>query len=358
MKLFNLDLHATVIKDLMDIFEGLGHSVDHWSISSHSWVHGWEKKEVDVVNQYTWKHLNETMCRRFYQRYRDTLCMYDAFVVTHTPAFALLYRDFNKPIIVVASTRYEAPFTMSKRKWEWLNNGLSELSSQHLLCRVANNKYDQQYCEKFTNISWTHIPSYCDHASTPWRPVGRRFLVDSKHALLPLRNVNTVLKKALGRFKWADMSTYAGVIVIPYNVSVMTVFEYYTACIPLFFPSKEFCMELYTRFPHLGIFSEISWMQIAGIQGPTALPISPNDPNNYQKADVVAQWINNCDWFDATWMPHITYFNSFPDLEAKLRTADLEDISKKMYTHNIIRKQKIAQLWSQQLNNLMAQNGR
>lgn len=354
MKFFNLDLHASVIKDLTDIFERIGHNVNHWSISSHAWVHGEATRDVEVVNQYTWRHLNEHMCERFYQRYRELLSEYDGFIVTHTPAFALLYQRFNKPVIVVASTRYEAPFSLSKRNWEWLNSSLRELSERKLICRVANNKYDQQYCELFTGLSWRHIPSLCHYFGEKWNPVTGTFLVDSKIFPARLRSVNFVFKKSLGRFSWSDLIKYAGIIVIPYNVSVMSVFEYYQAAIPLFFPSKEFCMELYSNFSGEGVLSELSWLQVYGVNGGSVLYTGPNDPNDYGNRSVMEQWINYSDWYDSEWMPHITYFNSFSELEEQIRSADLQSISDKMRRHNVTRKIKIETLWSQQLNTLIS----
>jgi len=353
MKLCNLDLHATVIKDLADIFEGIGHEVDNWSISSHRWVHGWPMKDVDVVNQFTWRHLNENMCRRFYERYKDELSSYDAFIVTHTPAFALLYTAFNKPVVAVASTRYEAPFSVSKRHWEWLNRSLCDLTARQLLTRAANNKYDQQYCNLFTGLSWTHIPSYCGHINVRWNPELSSFLIDSRMLSIRLTNVSLIHKKSLGRFKWTDLVKYAGIIVIPYNVSVMSVFEYYTACIPLFFPSKQFCMELYENFSDLGVMSDLSWLQIWGVDGGSVLPVNQNDPNDYKKLEVVEHWIDYADWYDSEWMPYITYFDSFKDLEEKINAADLQGISQKMRLHNEIRKQKIEMLWNNELNALM-----
>ncbi|WP_316838059.1 hypothetical protein [Pedobacter nutrimenti] len=353
MKLFNLDLHATVIKDLIDLFEGIGHQVDHWSISSHSWIHGWAMKDVDVVNQFTWQHLNEEMCRRFYERYKDELSSYDAFIVTHTPSFALLYTEFNKPIITVASTRYEAPFSGSKRHWEWLNSSLHDLSRRQLIARVANNKYDQHYCQLFTGLSWTHIPSYCGHMNVHWNPESPSFLVDSRILSVRLKNVSVIHKKSLGRFEWTDLVKYAGIIVIPYNASVMSVFEYYTACIPLFFPSRKFCMELYENFSDLGVLSDLSWSQISGVDGGSVLRVEHNDPNNYKNLEVVEHWLGYADWYDTEWMPYITHFDSFADLEEKINSTDLEGISEKMRLHNEIRKQKIEMLWDKELNILM-----
>ncbi len=353
MRLFNLDLHATVIRDIADLFSEMGHTVEHWSISSHSWVHGWPVKDVDVVNQYTWRHLNESMCDRFYQRYRDELGGYDGFIVTHTPSFALLYAAFNKPVIVVASTRYEAPFSLSSRRWQWLNGSLQALSERRLICRVANNRYDQRYCELFTGLPWTHVPSYCGHVNTRWNPEFPSFLLDSRMITVRLRSRSLVHKKSLGVFKWTDLAKYAGIIVIPYNISVMSVFEYYSACIPLFFPSERFCMELYAQCSGYGVLSELSWLQVQDVKNQAPGTVD-NDPNNYTAQDVVADWIGYSDWYDREWMPHITYFDSFADLEEKLGSVDLKAISGKMEAHNTIRKRKIEILWKQQLKTLMS----
>lgn len=354
MRLFNLDLHATVIKDIMDLFTEMGHTVDHWSISSHSWVHGRAVEDVDVVNQYTWRHLNESMCERFYHRYRDELSEYDGFVVTHTPSFALLYAAFNKPVIVVASTRYEAPFSVSRRRWEWLNSGLHALSARQLIGRVANNRYDQRYCELHTGLSWAHVPSYCGHVNVRWSPGYPSFLLDSKMPPVRLRNYSLVHKKSLGTFKWTDLMKYAGIVVIPYNASVMSVFEYYTACIPLFFPTGKFCMELYRHFPDFGVLSELSWLQVWNVGERAVLSTGEHDANRYMEPGIVEDWIRYSDWYDDEWMPHITYFDSFADLEGKLGSVDLKAISEKMHVHNIIRKQKIEALWKQQLKTLMS----
>lgn len=356
MKLFNLDLHVSVIKDLMDIFGAMGHQVDHWSISSHSWVHGWETATVDVVNQYTWRHLNGHMCKRFYERYKSELEQYDAFIVTHTPAFSLLYQEFNKPVITVASTRYEAPFTLSARHWEWLNRSIQQKSVQKMMQRVANNKYDQLYCERYTGLRWKHIPSYCGHVSERWAPELPAFLLDSRELTFRLRQARLVHKSTLGRYQWSDLVRYAGIVVIPYNVSVMSVFEYYTACIPLFFPSKKFCLELYRQYAGLGVLSEVSWLQVQETSAPPAIHGGDADPNLTGQVGVLEHWINFCDWYDEGWMPHITFFESFSDLDEQLRSADLAGISENMRRHNIVRKQKIEALWTEQLSDINKSN--
>ncbi len=353
MKLFNLDLHATVIKDLIDLFDGFGHSVDNWSISSHSWVHGWPIKDVEIVNQHTWYHLNEEMCNLFFERYEEELSVYDGFIVTHTPAFALLYKRFNKPIIIVASTRYEVPFSLDKKHWTWLNESFNDLSTRGLITRVANNKYDQKYCQLFTKFSWVHIPSYCGHMDVIWSGESSSFLLDCRGEI-QLKSVNLTRKKSIGRYEWSDLVKYSGIIVFPYNVSIMSVFEYYTACIPLFFPSIKFCMELYENSSSLGVLSEISWQQIFGVEGGSILEVGHNDPNDYRNLDVVEHWLSYADWYDSEWMPYITFFDSFDDLEEKINSTDLKVVSENMRQFNKVRKQKIELLWTKELNVLIS----
>ena len=116
LRFFNLDLHISVIADVRYIFEQQGHEVVDWSISGHTWVFGRERTVVDIVNQDTWANLSPEMCNQFYDRYKDFLNQFDGFIVTHSPAFALLYEKCNKPIIIVNSTRYEQPFTQSPEK--------------------------------------------------------------------------------------------------------------------------------------------------------------------------------------------------------------------------------------------------
>lgn len=65
MKIFNLDCHVSVIADLKQIFENLGHEVTSWSISGHNWIFNREKSKVDIINENTWMNLDDDVCERF-----------------------------------------------------------------------------------------------------------------------------------------------------------------------------------------------------------------------------------------------------------------------------------------------------
>ena len=85
MKFFNLDLHISVIADIKHIFKELGHEVDNWSISGHSWVMGKKQADVKYVNQNTWRGINKNLANQFYEHYKDELSKYDGFIVTRNP---------------------------------------------------------------------------------------------------------------------------------------------------------------------------------------------------------------------------------------------------------------------------------
>ena len=73
MKFFNLDLHISVIADIKKIFNDLGHQVDNWSISGHSHIMGRPIDKVDIINQHTWRNIDQKLVDQFYHRYKDVL---------------------------------------------------------------------------------------------------------------------------------------------------------------------------------------------------------------------------------------------------------------------------------------------
>jgi hypothetical protein len=165
MKFFNIDMHISVIEDIKHIFKELGHSVDSCNLSGHNWVFSRSPGTNDVINVNNWRTLNEDVCQKFYDRYKEELSSYDGFICAYPPAFSLLFRRFEKPIIVIAATRYDYPMIDNK---EYLNSLLNEMYKTGQLIPVSNNKYDKMYCEKYLNFEWTHIPSLCEYTNSKY----------------------------------------------------------------------------------------------------------------------------------------------------------------------------------------------
>lgn len=350
MKIFNLDCHISVIADLKQIFENLGNEVTSWSVSGHNWVFDREPHEVDIVNSSTWMSLDSDMCDRFYERYKDELEGYDAFLCTYPPSFSLLYEKFQKPIILQIPIRYEVPFHNNKQKWKQFNEYLRKSIDSGMIIPVANSEYDKKYFEFFVERECDLIPNICEYTDTKWNPTIDKFLYYSR---LPLRLPDFIVDKStLGKYKWSDISQYNGIIMMPYTCSTMSIFEYYTSNIPLFVPTKRFMVELYSNYNHL-VLSELTWNKTFNLPESSIIDCDRNmDPNSYNNIDIMSKWIEYSDFYNENWMPHITYFDSFEDLQSKLMTTNLIEISGLMSEFNKIRKEKIYNLWDKKIKSI------
>lgn len=343
MKFFNLDLHISVIGDIQHFLELLGHQVTSWNLSGHGWVMGKERDKVAYVNHKTWRGLNADLCSKFYEHYRDTLAEFDAFICTYPPCFSLLYERFNKPIIAVCATRYEAPFCNRPQEWAGFNDFLRRQIDQGTLLPLANNKYDATYCRYFTNREWRVIPSYCAYTQAAYTGKRRQFLYASRYKPdLGIRNLVDqqahfhFRKKYLRKgYRWQELADFKGIVHIPYNASVMSIFEQYAANIPLFFPSYPFLKQLREQFYTQGVLSELSFNQVWGYPPCSAIACDPaTDPNRYDNNEVMMEWVKNADFYDAENMPYLQYFESFAHLEQLLNTVDLGQISSQMRAFN------------------------
>jgi len=329
MKFFNLDLHISVIEDIKTILEKQGHQVVSKSISGHNWVFNREPAQVDVVNQETWKNLDQKMADEFYERYKDELSEYDGFIVTYPPTFAILFEKFDKPIIAVAATRYEAPCSQSEERWNWVNRKLIEMIDRGQLIAVANNKYDKHYCEYFLQRDWKHIPSICEYTGAKYTGTREQSIVSGRTSL----NAPDVLHiTQIGRHSWQDLYSYKSIIHIPYNASLMSIFEQYTANVPLIFPTKGLAIQL------------PSFMREAFFPGTM---LSNKEFEYFASHDR----LDLADFYDEEWMPHLLYFNNFEKLESIL-SSDLSDTSEKMKKFNVERIGKIEKLWEETIGSI------
>lgn len=348
MRFFNLDCHISVIQDLKYIFHSIGHTIDSWSLSGHTWVLNQQQSRPDIINSDTWRSLDDKMISQFNDRYRDTLSKYDGFVCTYPPSFAQIFLEYNKPIIIQIPIRYEVPYSGDPLKWNTLNKRLLQGMASGQIIMTANSIYDQKYFAAFNSVTPIHIPSLCEYTGYKYSPTKDQYLFFSR---LGLNIPNLVNTNSLGRYKWSDLSAYKGVVVIPYNSSQMSIFEYYTACMPMFCPSHDFLGDL--MYDHRDqVMSELSWNKIFNLPSASSISTFTSDPNNYHNLDIMHDWAAYSDIYDEQNMPHIVYFSSFKDLEIKLNTINLQAISGLMKLFNKARKDKIIKSWKSILDHL------
>lgn len=352
MRFFNIDQHASVIADVGRIFSSLGHTVDDWSLSGHHWVLGKEKHEIPVLAGHG---PDPEVADAFYETYREKLAGYDGFICCYPASYAMLYRRWDKPTIVVNCVRYEIPYSGSPEGWARWNGFIRRRIGERKLWWVCNNKGDAWYVNYFTGIDPVWIPSLCEYVAEKWTGTKDRFLLYGRPVgTLPdvspdlyVHSDSPVLKGSDWRFSWKDVYAYRGIIHLPYQNGTMSIFEHYTANAPMFFPSKAFLYELFDS-SSIGVLADLSFLPAAGLPEPT----QPGNPNNLSDPTVVRRWIDSCDFYDRSNMPHVQLFDSFPDLERQLRSVDSAAVSREMARYNEIRRELVHRRWQRVLHEI------
>lgn len=316
LRVFNLDLHISVIADLAC---GLGDNarVTSWSISGHNSITRrlfTAPDPVNVVNADTWRGLDANLVDQFQDRYGKFLRTFDGFMSCYTPAFCELYRGLNRPTLVMAATRYEAPYTDRHDDWLRLDSYLRSGVSDGSILLAANNQGDRDYIKLRTGIAVPVVPSLCDYTGMKWKPrAGNRVVFCRSTSLVDelYRSSNGAwqsARKALGAsYRWDDIARLQEVFVVPYNISTMTLFELATAGIPVSVPSPSLLMEWYGH--EEGVLSELTFNQILGV--PTDRPGTPCDP----EWDGYARWwLDRADFYDSVLMPNVRLVDSLSEL--------------------------------------------
>lgn len=312
-KFLNIDFHISVIADVMDI---IGDRVDivNMSMSGHNWVMGKETANLEIINARTWKGISQEMIDRFVKEYDEMLSSFDGFIVTHTPVLALIYKKYDKPVIIVNSCRYEQPFCWTKdnTKFEWLNSSLNEM--KHNLFIVSNNKADQEHLKKHTGLDSVHIPSLCLYTNEKYSG-----------------SVDTIVRQDQLRsgYTWHGLYSSKAILHVPYEISTMSIFEQYSANVPMLFPSKKLLKKLIRDGYH----------RMNSVYGP------------YETQDI-EWWIDRADFYDQENMPHIIYFDNEDDMNEKIQTVDFNQVSNQMESFNRMREQAVKDKWETLLQSM------
>lgn len=353
MRFFSFNHHPSVAKDIKSIFEQLGHEVVVADTVNFIDSNG---KEVNsqIFNFGEWLlYVNQEKYDLFFEQFKDYLSRFDCFICPHGCTFFPYFAKFNKPIIVINAVRYEIPFTNKPELWKWLDNFLIDYVKTGNLFLVANNKGDQKYFKFYTGLDSKLIPSLCLYTNQTYTGK-KKYFTCHLHRHLDLSNYVTqnhpdLIQELKKPYTYKDYYDYKGIIHFPYQNSTMSIFEQYSANIPLFFPSKKFLIEL--KVANKEVLGELSYCFLFGTKQPT----TPGDPNNISDPKVLNFWINNSDFYDKKNMPYIQYFDSYEHLENLLRTANLQEISQKMKDYNVYRKKMVNKKWKKLLKKVVIQ---
>lgn len=322
-----------------------------------------------ILNRKNGMYPSNEIRSQFYKFYKDQIEMkaVDAFVCFHPVAMCELYMPFNRSIIVVSSTRYELS-RFQPEQWRTLNQNLIKISRDPKNVIAANNLYDAEYIRYFTGIKAIVLPSFCDYTKATYNPTRPEFLLTPTHDINFKNIFQKLLNKSLeqykgneikiatirslySNYKYSDIAGHPAIIHVPYQVSVMSLFEQYRMNIPLLFPSLNLLTEWHFEY---GVVNEKTWHQALYGVKPKGSPIqgvltNVPDPNNDLDRKAIRHWLNFSDFYQ--W-PHITYYESTDDLLEKLASTDFQLISDKMKKYNKQLRRNILRTWKQILNNI------
>lgn len=318
-RIFNLDLHIGVIADLAQEFAHHNIYLTQWSISAHNYLVQDRlpiSDPVRFVNQSSWRELSPRVIDRFQSRYRSFLNSFDGYVCTYSPTFAELFGVFEKPILVVTATRYEAPYTDRPSDWARFNEFLITSVNQGQILLAANNYGDADYLTFFTGLKPLVVPSLCRKPKFPSTSTASRFIMSSDPNLSTA--IETQTEKTYCRpgpsgrpYEWESLARSAEVLVFPQNISTMTLFELATAGVPVAVPSRMWLKQL--RAEGFNILNECTFHELANL---STDHLDEDNPTNYRSPKYVDWWLDRADFYNHTLMPNVRIVDSVDELLA------------------------------------------
>lgn len=366
------DFHIAPIADVKDIFRrwNLTHTIVDESLSGE--CNQTCAKDLKVINKTNGLSLGpcpNELKRQFWNAYKndDRMATVDAFFCHHATGLCELFMAFGRPLIIIASTRYEIG-RRSPEAWTRLNDNLKAIAENPRNTIAANNRYDAEYIKHFTGLDdVTVLPNFCGYTNVTYNPTrpevligpgrlsfGAGLLVSGPKGIAKAAENSSILSDSVYKefvpirhlykhYEFSDLASHPAIVLIPYQVSIMSITEYYRMGIPLFSPSPE----LLTKWQEKAtVVSEVSWNCVYGrcqdkssIPGHVNSPHGDKDPNDLKNFEY---WIQFADFYQ--W-PHIVLFDSWEDLFRKLVTADLNDIHEKMMAYNAKQEQVLRRQW-------------
>eukprot|EP01038_Epipyxis_sp_PR26KG_P011928 gene11928-15963_t len=400
--LWSSDFHISPIADIKHLLQSSSNNNNNnnskynnleiidKSLSGHCHLTNTCATDLRIINQKNGIRLSpcaNKIRESFFNSYYDDeeLQNVDAFLCTHAASLCEIFMPFDKPMVIIASTRYENG-RFDAKSWTRWNENLIKIASKPYNIIAANNLYDLEYMKYFTPLNnIILLPNFCNYVNTRYNPTKKSFLIG------PSRGINEIIYKQLvneltqfnnnhnnevflhkihdiypSHYEYSDLASHFGMILLPYQVSVMSFFEYYRMEIPLFVPSPELLTNWHINYQ---VLNERSWAAV--FNNPSSKSILSRhanststmqfDPNNEFSVEAVLEWIKLSDFYQ--W-PHITQFNSFNQLfqhlemlinnkqsKNMLKTNNiLYDISNKMHDYNIKEEINIRNKWNQILD--------
>jgi hypothetical protein len=371
IKIWMMDHHIGTSGDAKSVFSRLGLNITVWdqSISGHCHLTGSCAKNLKWSSPGGHSHLSPSHLIAFYEAYKNDPEMKEvdimaSFYLTQTVE---MYMPFNKSIFQVSAVRYELG-NLDPNHWRLLNANLVAVAKDPRNVIGGNNMWDAKYINYFTGIPSNYFQSFCDYTNVEFTfpPKRKELLIGPSRMHAPLFNeLMEIAKKNKWPFpmnslrhyypsyKFTDLAQHPAIIVLPYQISLMSIFEYYRMSIPLIFPSKKFLLKLEIE-RNINILVELTWPRTFSGKKASGSPLPRNkcskipfDPNAENDMKAMDYWYNFADFY---FLPHITYFDSWEEISEKFQAMDLKKISDSMKEYNKKVLKEIKDKWIHHFN--------
>ena len=146
IKVWNSDFHISPTADCKWIFQHFSVDIVDKSLSGHCHLMHSCQTDLRIINTENGINLNpcpNTLRKLFYESYIKDSAMnsIDMFLCTHAASMCEIFMPFDKPMVIIASTRYEIGRHQVHRWKEW-NQNLEQIALKPYNVIAANNLYD------------------------------------------------------------------------------------------------------------------------------------------------------------------------------------------------------------------------
>ena len=235
----------------------------------------------------------------------------------------------------------------SARTFKLIESLAHDRKQRHVI--GGNTLYHLEYIRHYTGLNPIYLPATLISAvnGISWHQNRSEFLLNSHMQPPANEKIKLVAQDAIGQYELTDLAKYAGVVYIPYSITNGKSAEQYAMNIPMFAPTIRFARSMIndrtaTYDPYC---PEMTSEMHPRKHVASPYEFDPNvriDKDGEKTGADVEFWIAFAEIYR---LPCIRYFDSWENMYAQLRSANLSEMSKCMKDANAWRHLEEVQNW-------------
>lgn len=325
-------------------------------------------RNLRIITRKSGLNLTEDLIHAFHDEYEadPEMNLVSHFLCTYPISLCELYTEFNRPMVLYISSRYEhGRYTAAQ--WRHLNTWLATIATKASSRILTATVYDAHYLKYFTGIEAMVVAPHCGYTGVTYRPKSsivllsatgipafdedftRRFNRAVKDFSVNLRIVSSAdISSGVGRVSAAAAALHLAVIHVPSDAITEDFCEHLAIGIPIFVPTLDLAVAWHFQYD---VLSRFTWNSVRHLQGEKfdGSPLSPAvgmegvpDPNANHNRTAVKYWLKLSAFYQS---PFLIYFSSFEELITKLQRTNLSETSAAMAQRSAETRLNAAEQW-------------